>query len=36
MRFTLDPLLSPEQVSSLRTELLADDAPWRPGAETAG
>lgn len=36
MRIELEPLLSPEQVSDLRRQLLAADAPWRPGAETAG
>jgi PKHD-type hydroxylase len=36
MRFVLEPLLTPEQVSDLRRQLLAADTPWRPGAETAG
>lgn len=36
MRFRLEPLLSPERVNALRQELEVADAPWRPGAETAG
>lgn len=36
MRFVLEPLLPPESVSELRQQLLAADAPWRAGAETAG
>ncbi|MEB3165771.1 MAG: Fe2+-dependent dioxygenase [Cyanobacteriota bacterium] len=36
MRFRLEPLLPPERALALRQELEAADAPWRPGAETAG
>jgi PKHD-type hydroxylase len=36
MHFTLQPLLSSSRVEEWRAELLAADAPWRPGAETAG
>lgn len=36
MRFVLEPLLAPDQLEALREPLLAADAPWRPGAETAG
>jgi len=36
MRFLLEPLLNVPQVAALRQALLADDAPWRSGAETAG
>jgi PKHD-type hydroxylase len=36
MHFRLEPLLSENQVQELRLALLADDAPWRDGAETAG
>ncbi|KEF41853.1 MAG: nuclease PIN [Cyanobium sp. CACIAM 14] len=36
MHFRLEPLLSEGQVGELRAALLADDAPWRDGAETAG
>lgn len=36
MRFLIDPLLTPEQVALLRDALLAEGAPWRSGAETAG
>jgi PKHD-type hydroxylase len=36
MRFLLEPLLDASQVAQLRQELLSPDAPWRPGAETAG
>ncbi len=36
MRFRLEPLLSSGQVEELRQALVAEDAPWRDGAETAG
>ena len=36
MHFTLQPLLSSSRVEEWRAELLAADAPWRLGAETAG
>lgn len=36
MRFLLEPLLSAPQVAAFRQALLATDAPWRIGAETAG
>jgi PKHD-type hydroxylase len=36
MRFLLEPLLSAPQVAAFRQALLAEDAPWRSGAETAG
>jgi PKHD-type hydroxylase len=36
MYFTLQPLLSSSRVEEWRAELLAADAPWRLGAETAG
>ncbi|KAF0654314.1 Fe(II)-dependent oxygenase superfamily protein [Cyanobium sp. Copco_Reservoir_LC18] len=36
MQFRLEPLLSSGQVGELRLALLAKDAPWRDGAETAG
>jgi PKHD-type hydroxylase len=36
MRFRLEPLLDPNQVAVLRRDLLAAEAPWQPGAETAG
>jgi PKHD-type hydroxylase len=36
MHFRLEPLLSENQVQELRLALLADDTPWRDGAETAG
>ncbi|MCP9935168.1 Fe2+-dependent dioxygenase [Cyanobium sp. Candia 9D4] len=36
MQFRLEPLLSSGQVGELRLALLAEDAPWRDGAETAG
>jgi PKHD-type hydroxylase len=36
MHFRLEPLLSDGQVEELRLALLADDTPWRDGAETAG
>ncbi len=36
MRFLLEPLLPPEQVQALVEPLQTAEAPWRPGAETAG
>ncbi|MEA5424562.1 Fe2+-dependent dioxygenase [Synechococcus sp. CCY9201] len=36
MRFIVEPLFSPEATRALAEALRADDAPWRPGAETAG
>ncbi|MDM7953083.1 MAG: Fe2+-dependent dioxygenase [Cyanobium sp. CZS 25K] len=36
MPFRLEPLLSDGQVEELRLALLAEDTPWRDGAETAG
>lgn len=36
MRFLLEPLLNSPQLAALRQVLLADDAPWTSGAETAG
>lgn len=36
MRFLLEPLLSPEQCDHVRARLLAAEAAWSPGVETAG
>jgi len=36
MRFLLEPLLSTEQVSEIRTALLGRDAIWEDGSLTAG
>jgi len=36
MRFVLDGLLPAEGLGPLRQALLAPEAPWRPGKETAG
>ena len=36
MQLQLHALLSPEQLADLRQQLLDPQAPWRPGAETAG
>jgi PKHD-type hydroxylase len=36
MRFVIEELLQPEVVATVRQSLLAPEAPWRPGQETAG
>lgn len=36
MQLQLHALLSPEELSEIRSQLLDPLAPWRPGAETAG
>jgi PKHD-type hydroxylase len=36
MRFQIESLLLPDQIASWRGRLLAPEAPWRPGQETAG
>jgi PKHD-type hydroxylase len=36
MHFLLEPLLNAPQVAALRQALMADDAAWSSGAETAG
>lgn len=36
MRFVLDALLAPVELAAMRQALLDPEAPWRPGADTAG
>jgi PKHD-type hydroxylase len=36
MHFLLEPLLNAPQVAAIRQALMADDAAWSSGAETAG
>ena len=36
MRFQIESLLLPDQIADWRGRLLAPEAPWRPGQETAG
>jgi len=36
MRFQIESLLAPDQIASWRDRLLAPQAQWRPGQETAG